>query len=273
MIDVEQKLKGTLSSGTQNLKASLNGGSKMSGTLNNPIVETGNYNKLENKPSINNIELIGNVTLEKLTTRKFDPTGLTKDDYVLICGDCAAVWDVGGFDKYIQKWYESKPWTTLYVDGNHENHAALDALPVEMWNGGKVHRIGKSIIHLMRGQVYTIDGHTIFTMGGASSHDKEYRKENVNWWARELPSAEEYEEAVKNLQSNSNFIEDIFSHCTSRSTQEKLKKGYENDELTSFFENVVEKIDYKKWFFGHYHEDAEIDEKHTALYDKVIKVW
>lgn len=39
------------------------------------------------------------------------------------------------------------------------------------WHGGRVHKIRPSVIHLMRGQVFEIDGKRIFAFGGASSHD------------------------------------------------------------------------------------------------------
>lgn len=68
------------------------------------------------------------------------------------------------------------------------------------WNGGKVHQIRPSVLHLMRSQVFTIDGVKFFTMGGAFSHDKQFRKEGVSWWSQELPSCEEYEEAERNLE-------------------------------------------------------------------------
>ena len=68
-------------------------------------------------------------------------------------------------------WLEGKPFTTLFVDGNHENFDRLYAYPVEEWHGGKVHKIRPSVIHMMRGQVFAIDGKSVFTFGGASSHD------------------------------------------------------------------------------------------------------
>ena len=42
---------------------------------------------------------------------------LDKDDYVIICGDFGAVWDNSKSDRYLQRWYNEKPWTTLFVDG------------------------------------------------------------------------------------------------------------------------------------------------------------
>ena len=60
----------------------------------------------------------------------------------------------------------------MFVDGNHENYTRLyNDYPVEEWNGGKVHRIRDSVIHLMRGEIYDIDNKKIFVFGGAFSHD------------------------------------------------------------------------------------------------------
>lgn len=47
----------------------------------------------------------------------------------------------------------------------------LNEMPIEYWNGGKIHRVRPSVIHLMRGQVFNLQGKMFFTFGGASSHD------------------------------------------------------------------------------------------------------
>ena len=99
---------------------------------------------------------------------------MTKDDCVIICGDFGGVWHKDTESKQetmVLDWLECKPFTTLFVDGNHENFDRLYDYPVEEWHGGKVHKIRDSVIHLMRGQVFEIDGKKIFTFGGARSHD------------------------------------------------------------------------------------------------------
>ncbi|MBQ8287559.1 MAG: metallophosphoesterase [Clostridia bacterium] len=214
----------------------------------------------------------GTLDIHKLTTKLFPDREMTEEDYVLVCGDCGAVWDCGPSDAYLRRWFQSKRWTVLFVDGNHENHDALDRYPVTEWKGGKVHRICDSVIHLMRGQVYEIDGHTLFTMGGAASHDKQYRKEGVSWWARELPSPEEYAEALHNLASHTNRVDYVISHCASSRTQAIIDPAYRTDALTDFLDQI-EEIDFGHWYFGHYHVDRDLDEKHSALYDRVIKLW
>ena len=212
------------------------------------------------------------IDLRKLNSKRFCPKNLNKNDYIFICGDCGAVWDHGGADCYLQKWYDQKPWTTLFIDGNHENFDFLEAYPVCEWNGGLVHFITPSLIHLMRGQIYTIDGRKIFTMGGASSHDKEYRKEGVSWWERELPSEEELETARKNLILSENCVDYVFTHCAGNHLQDIVAPEKDKNRLTDFLDSL-ENLSFKEWYFGHYHKDMKVDEKHIAIFENVIRLW
>lgn len=65
------------------------------------------------------------------------------------------------------KWLDSKPFTTLWIDGNHENFDLLKKQKITKWHGGNIQRIQPSVIHLMRGQIYELEGLKIFTFGGA----------------------------------------------------------------------------------------------------------
>ena len=94
-----------------------------------------------------------------------------REDYVIVTGDFGGLWDGSPKDQYWLDWLEEKPFTTLFVDGNHENFDLLKALPERRWNDGRVHVVREHVLHLMRGQVFTFGGLTWFTMGGASSHD------------------------------------------------------------------------------------------------------
>lgn len=60
----------------------------------------------------------GDLDWTKLNSENF-PEGkhLTKNDYVLVCGDFGCCWGNDPYDKYVQNWYNNKPWTTLFVDG------------------------------------------------------------------------------------------------------------------------------------------------------------
>ena len=161
----------------------------------------------------------------------------------------------------------------LLMVSNHENHDALDAYQVEFWNGGKVHKISDSIIHLMRGQVFTIEGKKFFTMGGAQSHDKEYRKEGISWWSREMPSDEEYEEGLANLNKVNNRVDYILSHCAPDQLQSQIAYWYEHDKLTNYLEIVRQTVEFRWHYFGHYHIDKDfLNYKATCLYNNIIEI-
>jgi len=214
------------------------------------------------------------IDISKLNTAKFpDQKTLSKSDYVIVCGDFGGVWDYSEEGRYWLDWFEKKSFSTLFVDGNHENFDMLSDYPLEDFLGGKVHRIKKSVYHLMRGQVFNIDGSKFFTMGGASSRDKEFREEGVSWWPEEMPSKEEYTEAVRNLEKHGNAVDYIITHCAADSIQREIDvtTHYGTNMLTDFLEAIKNKVSYKHWYFGHYHEDIEIDDKHTCVYYKIIK--
>lgn len=208
---------------------------------------------------------------DKLGMQSFpQQANMSKSDYVLICGDFGGVWDGGEHDKEAQDWVRQRPFTTLFIDGNHENHDLLDAMPIENWNGGKVHMVGDSIIHLMRGQVYTIDGKTIFTMGGAYSIDKPWRREGISWWSRELPDKDEYEEAMANLDRHGCKVDYIITHTAPLGLlRNTMYKNEPELELNTFLEKVNQATKYKRWYFGHFHKDMERG-KYRAIYRDVI---
>ena len=96
---------------------------------------------------------------------------MSREDTVIIAGDFGGLWGGTPAEKYWLDWLEDKPFTTAFLDGNHENFAMLNALPERLWHGGRIHEVRPHVLHLMRGQVFDIEGYTFFTMGGASSHD------------------------------------------------------------------------------------------------------
>ena len=230
---------------------------------------------------------------------RFFPERETMDrsDYVLICGDFGGLWSGTALDDMALDWLEALPFTMLFADGNHENYDLLFKLPVERWNGGKVHRLRPHVLHLMRGQVFNIDGHTFFTMGGASSHDvqdgildrddpefdlkyyylcREHARFRINhesWWKEELPSDEEYAEARENLARANHQVDFIITHCAPSSIEDIIGKStYIHDRLTDFLDEVYHTVTFRHWYCGHYHMNKEINSKFTVLYKNVVQV-
>ena len=59
---------------------------------------------------------------QRFTTKNFPQLkGMGRDDYIIICGDFGGVWAGEQADGPTLDWLEDKPFTTLFVCGNHEN--------------------------------------------------------------------------------------------------------------------------------------------------------
>lgn len=214
------------------------------------------------------------IDISKINTKRFRvQRELTKADCLIVCGDAGFVWAPGsGEDRWWQDWLDARNFTTLFVDGNHENHQALRSYPVETWHGGKIHRIRPSVLHLMRGQIYEIEGRRVFAMGGASSADRIFRKEGTDWWPQELPCAQEYQEAWENLGQNGWKVDVVVTHTAPSRIVEQLGMPERCDPLTDFLQQVEERLTYHSWYFGHFHEDRRIDARHTLLYQSVLRI-
>ena len=221
---------------------------------------------------------------------------MTKDDYVIVLGDFG-IWDNSKTENYNLDWLDNKPFTTLFISGNHSNYDILDNLPIEQWNGGNVNFIRPSIIHLMRGEVFNIENKKFFTFGGASSHDisdgileigderikqwnkdysKMFRVNHLSWWERELPNQEEMDNGIKNLELNNNKVDYILTHCSYTSLLKQMDGGsglYESDILTDYLQKIKQTVDYKQWLFGHMHINQNYYwERTTCLYEQITKI-
>lgn len=222
---------------------------------------------------------------------------VTKNNVVIIAGDFGGVWFGDSRDDETLDWLERLPFTLAFVCGNHENYDALERYPVVEWHGGKVHRIRPHVLHLMRGQIFELEGYRFFTMGGAKSHDIEdgilepdapdferrlmmlqrkprarYRINHISWWAQELPSDEEYDQARRSLDAVGWQVDYIITHCAPTSIALAGSRHNEADRLTDFLQEVRERATYHYWLFGHYHDNRAIDEKHILLWEQIVRV-
>lgn len=219
----------------------------------------------------------------------------TKEDYVIILGDFGLVWDDSAMEHSCLDWLENKPWTTLFIDGNHENYDLLNKFPIEEWSGGRVQKIRSSVIHLLRGEVYDIGGYKFLAMGGARSHDiqdgilevgdprikiwkkddfKLFRINHISWWEEEIPNEEERKNALKNLAENDYKVDYILTHEAPSSDVILMDHLlYHPDEYSKWLEmEIRQKVKYKKWFFGHYHLNLDVNEKETCLFERRIRI-
>lgn len=206
---------------------------------------------------------------------------LSKSDYLIILGDFGLIWDLepSKTEDWWLKWLDDKPWTTLFLDGNHENFERLGRLEkVPMFNG-IVGKVTASVFHLMRGGIYTIDNRTFFTFGGGTSVDKEMRREKVSWWKEELPSRVEMDLGIERLEKAGWKVDYILAHTVpvtiaNMILNQVVLPGYsrpENDPLEKYLEHICRITSFSEFYAGHWHLDKDFG-KFRLLYNKIVKI-
>lgn len=201
-------------------------------------------------------------------------SGLTANDYLIVCGDFGYLFKNSLSEQVFLGDLERLPFTIAFVDGNHENFPAIYAYPVIEWHGGKVHQLRRNIFHLIRGEIYEIEGKTFFAFGGAYSIDKSMRTEGVAWWHEELPNEEEYKNAYENLKKHHFKVDHILTHTLPR--EMILRYGKHPDphdmQLTGFLEWIMYETQFTHWWCGHWHDDQDLTEKFTILWFDVRRI-
>lgn len=242
-------------------------------------------------------DIHGGCDIEKLYGKDF-PEGktLNKEDVVIVAGDFGLIWSnpISSSERYWLKWLDERPWTTMFVDGNHENHVMLGQLPVEEKFGGKVGVVNDSVFYLKRGEIYEINNKKILAFGGAQSTDIECkvwvgtdfygndkykifkRTEGKDWWREEIPSEDDKQNAWNNLEKHDYKVDFIIAHTLPKSIVEKYDKFYgdtgrKDDPTSLFLDELCSKVEFERYFCGHFHDNEEIG-KYTMLFDSVIEV-
>lgn len=239
----------------------------------------------------------------KFSTKRFpEQKELTKDDFVIVCGDFGGIWYDNNEEKHNLKWLNEKPFTLLFVDGNHENFDRLygDEFEVVDFHGGKAHKIRENIYHLMRGYIFDLCGKKFFAFGGASSHDiqdgilyfedypttkaliDDYNKRTkqgqmlrinrLSWWEEELPSQEEMDFGKRTIQEHGNEVDFVISHSLPQSIC-SLCGYYKPDIITEYFQGLLESgLQFNEWHCGHYHAERRVLGKFFIHYERIERL-
>lgn len=197
-------------------------------------------------------------------------------DTLIVCGDFGFIWRGDSKERKVLDKLARKKYQILFVDGTHENFDLLDKYPVVGFAGGKAHKIRDNIYHLMRGQVFEIEGEKIFAMGGGESPDIDIRPEDTTWTNDELPNREEMREGARNLERYKFKVDYIVTHEPAQKIKTFLNlKDVEAPRvsaLNAYFQELSANCEYTRWFFGSLHEDKFVSPSQIALFQNLVNV-
>jgi predicted phosphodiesterase len=214
----------------------------------------------------------------ELFANKGFPEGkdLTEDDVVIQLGDWGLVYDnpQSKEEKYWLNFVAEKPWTQLVLLGNHDYHQMVWDLPQEQKFNGTVyvdHRFGGSIWYLKTGEVYTIQDKTFLAVHGGLSIDRHLRTEGFGWWPTEMLSKDQEEDVLNSLDDVNWKVDYVLTHTCPDSVvyafldnpnSEKFR-----DPVSRFLEFIANKLEFKEWHFGHFHNSRAFEDAASDYYE------
>ena len=212
--------------------------------------------------------------IERLFDKDFRK--LRKGDVLIVCGDFGFIFDNSKKEKEVIDYLAKRKFVTAFVEGTHDNLDKINHCRETVWKGGKVHRIKGNLLHLMRGQIFNIDGQTFFTFGGGESADKDMRVAQGFWWRQEEPTPDEMADGARVLDEAGCKVDYIVTHEPPALVKSAilLRRG-DNDninKLNGYLEEIGRSCMYKHWYFGSLHEDRVITEHHTCVFRKILPV-
>lgn len=233
-------------------------------------------------------DIHGHIDVSRLSYKNNPVTkNLTEEDYLIILGDFGLIWNkqASPEEKYWLEWLNNKPWTTLVIDGNHENFDRLwdkEEFPDIEFCGATASKIRDKIILLHRGEIYNIENQKILVMGGGDSVDKQYRQENISWWPQETITSSDITKAFLNLKKYDSEVDYVLTHdCPAfllpMCFQEML---FPPGESSKRLELLSKNIQFKRWYFGHLHIDTREEfffeefphDKYQGLFRMITKL-
>lgn len=223
-----------------------------------------------------------------------------EEDIIIVCGDASleyGKYNMGDCKKIMSKF----PGTWLILRGNHDariwrNHTTKtkDGLaPHDGWDFSDrffeitLYQKKYPNIHYIddAGGIYDVDGHSCIFYPGAYSVDKGYRiAYGLPYeWEEQLFDLE-FEHLNKLTLENKDSIEYVFSHTCPMSVEPLIRYLFMNgldqskiDKTTEkwldvYYRHLKDGKNFKHWFFGHFHDDKELDDTFTIANNKVVRL-
>lgn len=192
-----------------------------------------------------------------------------KNDLMIVLGDAGINYYLNDYDYILKEELLNYPITLFCIHGNHEEIPEnIKTYKSKTFNGGIVYYEEKypNILFAKDGEVYSLNNKSVLVIGGAYSIDKKYRiKYGYCWYETEQPNAGIKKRVFEAIKNNNNDIDIVLSHtCPYKyMPREVFMSGVDQSKVDysteKFLDEVEKKLNYKKWYCGHYHTEKQIN--------------
>lgn len=190
---------------------------------------------------------------------------LKKGDKLIVTGDFGFVWDNSDKEKSSLKKLAKKKYDILFVEGAHENFDKLREFPEADLYQAKAYKLARNIYCLKRGEIYVIDGKSVFALGGGLPPYEDEPQENPP----SMPTDGELQYAVDNLRKHRRQIDLIVTHEAPASVKRMIDRNATVNDLNIFLDTVMKNTRYGKWYFGALHRDRAVSANLICVFEEV----
>ena len=211
-----------------------------------------------------------------------EKAGTTKDDYLIILGDCGINYWLTKKDKKLKHQISKCPITLICIHGNHEARPASIGTYVKEFNydiqcGVWYEKQFPNILFPDDGEMI-LNNETYLILGGAYSVDKYYRLEYGGKWFEDEQMSVATKMRILRFIETENSFDYILSHCAPLKYEpihlflSFIKQKNVDKSMEKFLDIVLDKVSFKTWFLGHYHSDEWLNSKTRLLYNDIIEI-
>lgn len=242
---------------------------------------------------VSTISRVGNIA-RNMPECKPEETG------IIILGDAGLNFYLNNTDKKYKKLLNSQGYHIYCVRGNHEERpenipGMILVEDINVDNFVWLEEAYPNIRYFVDGNVYNINGKNALVIGGAYSVDKWYRlaragyskdeAETANpkkcgWFKSELLTADEMDEITEKVAGKR--FDFVLSHTCPLSWEPNdlflngIDQSQVDKSMELWMDELLNKIDWRIWLFGHYHADRierPFVEQMYIDYENIKTIW
>lgn len=204
----------------------------------------------------------------------------TRNDLLIILGDVGFNYYLDSRDIDFKQQVVELPITLLCIHGNHEER------PENISTYQQIDFCGDTayyepeypnLIFAKDGSIYELNGAKTLILGGAYSVDKYYRlMKGWNWFESEQITDKRKAEIEQILDKAGWSVDYVLSHTCPYDTRPThlflrgIDQSLVDSSMEVWFQKIADRLDFKHWYFGHYHDDWD-NGKYSMLYGDIEK--
>ena len=204
-----------------------------------------------------------------------------EDDTIIILGDTGFNYYLNKKDDILKQYVSELPCKFFCIRGNHEARPEnINTYHTEILKFGEVYMEDKypKILFAKDGGLYNFDGNSVLCIGGAYSVDKMYRiARGWMWFADEQLTEDEMKLITNNVIKYTEFadIDYVLTHTCPYNTRPvhmflpNIDQNTVDSSMEKWLQGIADAIDFKRWYFGHYHGDWD-NGKYTMLFNGIV---